>query len=173
MKPCISSDHLDPLLESFGFPPPSSVWVGRFFTKLIVWFSSLISGLGWEVFYQVNQIRVFTYISNITVNHFISLRFSSSVSHWVRRFFTNSIFISLFVFLFKLSHWIKKFLPITYSLIFWFCFPVSHWIRGFFINQSLLYYSHCSPGAKTIILRNLVFSLYLSIYRQEVFLTVP
>ena len=33
MDPCAFSDHLDLLPESFGFLPPSPVWVGRFFTK--------------------------------------------------------------------------------------------------------------------------------------------
>ena len=78
MELCASSDHLDPLPESFGFPLPSPVWVGRFFTKLIIPFSSPISRLGWEVFHLINQ---------------VGLWFSSSVSHWVRRFFTNTLSI--------------------------------------------------------------------------------
>ena len=58
MEPCTSSDYLDhsdPISESFSFPPPSPVWVGRFFIKSIVWFSSPISRLDWEVFHQINQ----------------------------------------------------------------------------------------------------------------------
>ena len=46
------------LPESFGFLFPSPIWVRRFFIKLIVWFSSLISRLGWEGFHQVNQVKL-------------------------------------------------------------------------------------------------------------------
>ena len=69
IKSCNSSNYLDPLSKSFGFLLPSLVWVGRFFTELIIWFFSPISRLSWEVFHQVNQVKVFTYISDITVNH--------------------------------------------------------------------------------------------------------
>ena len=57
MKPCVSSDHADPLSELFGFLPLSPVWVGRFFIEVIAWFSSPISRLGWEVIHQINQVR--------------------------------------------------------------------------------------------------------------------
>ena len=75
IEPCASLDHADPLPESFGFPPPSPVWVERFFTK------STKSG-----FYQTNQVRSLIIITGLILSAF---GFPPQLSHWVRRFFTN------------------------------------------------------------------------------------
>ena len=72
------------LSESFGFLSPSPVGVGRFFIESIVWFSSPISRLGWEVFHQVNQVRFSSNQPSQAPHyhyqpHLVSLWFSSSV----------------------------------------------------------------------------------------------
>ena len=56
----------------------------------IVRFSSSISRLGWEVFHRTNRVR-------FPPTYLTSLRFSSSVSHWVRRFFIDGSRIVLIV----------------------------------------------------------------------------
>ena len=90
----------------------------------IVWFSSPISRLGWEVFHRTNQVRLLTIITGLTLS---ALGFPPQLSLWVRRFF---------------------------------------------IDRSLLYRPHRPPGARSMILRNLVFPPHIPIYRQEVFSTV-
>ena len=158
MEPCASSDysdHSDPFPESFGFPLPSPVWVGRFFIKSIVWFFSPISRLGWEVFHQINQVRFFIEPT----------RSGPSPS------LPASLYQSL-VFLLSYSTGLGGFSPITLHGSFSFSPQFSYWVRRFFINQSLLYRPHCPPGARSMIFKNLVFSPNFSIYKQEVFSTV-
>ena len=120
----------------------------------IVRFSSPISRLGWEVFHQINQVRFFIQpirsglLTNLTSSAF---GFPPQLSHWVRRFFINSMLIDLLVFLLSSPTGLGGF-----SLIDCSC-----------INP------HRPLGARSMILRNLVFSPHLPIYRQEVFSTVP
>ena len=64
-------------------------------------------------------------------------RFSSSVFHWVRRFFIDvSSFDSssndLSVFLLKLPIWVRRFF-LNWSV--WFSSSVSHWVRRFFYQD--------------------------------------
>ena len=130
MEPCASWDHLDPFSELSGFLPPSSIWVGRFFIESIVRFSSPISRLDWEVFHQTSQVR-------FPPIYLTSLRFSSLVSYWVRRFFTKHT-QDLLVFLPRLPSGLGGFSPNTLR-IFRFSSSVSHWVRRFFINQSCIF----------------------------------
>ena len=67
MEPCASSEHSGAFPELFGFPPPSPVWVGRFFTK-----STKSTKLGFSSNWPG---QAFYYHSR---PHLISLWFSSS-----------------------------------------------------------------------------------------------
>ena len=89
MKPYASLDHSDPFPELFGFPPPSSVCVGRFFIELIVLFSSFISCLGRKVFHQINQLFLNVPLEAKRLNVSRVPGFSFLVLVRLERFFTN------------------------------------------------------------------------------------
>ena len=139
----------------------------------IVRFSSPISCLGWEVFHWIDCLVFFPHLPfglggfspsqpsqvfikptksgpslSLPASPCQSLVFLLS-SLWVRRFFTNH---TLWIFRFSSS--------------------VSHWVRRFFIDRSRIFLI-VPLGARSMILRNLVFPPHLPIYRQEVFSTIP
>ena len=100
----------------------------------IVWFSSPISCLGWEAFHQINQVRFFIQpirsglFTNLTSSAF---GFPPQLSHWVRRFFTNSMLIDFLVFLLSSPTWLGGFLLIDYSYIVFIVPPeLGAWYSG-------------------------------------------
>ena len=142
--------------------------------RLIFRFSSPISRLGWEVFHQINYLVFLPHLP-FGLGDF-SPNQPSQVFHRTNQVrsltLITGLTLSAFGFPPQFPTGLGGFSPITYSLILRFSSSVSHWVKGFFIDRSLSYRPHRPPGARSMILRNLVFPPHLPIYSQEVFSTV-